>query len=225
MLWEAVVTALVAGFAPWTLLIVAGLLRRERPMRHALAFLAAAAATSLLVGFVVVMAIGASGVQDARRHRSLSPAIDLGLGIAILLCVPWLARRARHGPRPRKQRDGRRRARPWDRWRKYGSGLVAAVALGAYAGAPSPLYLAALHAITKGRPDSAAGAFEVLLIAALFLLMAEVPIVLFALRPRGTAALLERANAWLARHGRVLTAVAAAAVGVYFTLDGLVHLH
>lgn len=231
MLWEAVVTALVAGFAPWTLLIVAGLLRRERPLHHALAFLAAAVATSLLVGFVVVLAIGASGVQDPHRHRSLSPAIDLGLGIAILLCVPWLVRRARRGPKPRrergphKERDGRRRARPWDRWRKYGSGLVAAVALGAYAGAPSPLYLASLHAITMGRPGSAAGAFEVLLIAALFLLMAEVPIVLFALRPEGTAALLERANAWLARHGRVLTVLAAGAVGVYFTVDGLVHLH
>jgi hypothetical protein len=101
---------------------------------------------------------------------------------------------------------------------------VAAVALGAYAGAPSPLYLAALHSITKGRPGSAAGAFEVLLVAGLFLLMAEVPIVLFAARPEGTAALLERVNAWLGRHGRMLTAVAGAAVGVYFTVDGLVHL-
>lgn len=227
MLWEAVITALVAGFAPWTLLIVAGLLRRERPLHHAMAFLASAVVTSLLVGFVVVEAIGAAGAENTHRHRTLSPAIDLGLGLAILLCVPWLARRARQGPKPRKPKKKREPGasrRPWDRWRKERAGLVTAVALGAYAGSPSPLYLAALHSITKGQPDSAVGTFEVLLIAALFLLMAEVPIILFAVRPEQTAASLEAANAWLGRHGRVLTVLAAAGVGLYFTINGLVHL-
>lgn len=259
VLWEAVVTALVAGFAPWTLLIVARLLRRERPMRHALAFLASAAAVSLLVGLVVVEAIGTSGVQDGRRHRSLSPAIDLGLGLAILVCVPWLVRRARRGPRTEgaetaegaagtERTEGAKRAAPkprnghegggrlgwwrawrawpmWTRWRgREGAGLVTAVVLGAYAGSPSPLYLASLHSITKGRPDSAVGVFEVLLIAVLFLVMAEVPIVLFAWAPVRTARLLESVNAWLGRHGRVLVAVGALAAGVYFTVDGLVHL-
>jgi hypothetical protein len=221
MLLEAVLTALVAGFTPWTLLVVATLLARDDPMRRALVFLASATAVTLLVGFLVVETLGATTVENRHRHHSLSPAIDLGLGLAILLSVPLLARRATANPfkrrkprRPRRQRSRSERE----------AGLLAAVALGAFAGSPSPLYLASLHSITKGRPDAAVGTFEVLLIAALVLLMAEVPIVLYALAPERTTQLLETANAWLARNGRVLVILGATAAGCYFTVNGLVHL-
>ena len=246
MLWEAVFTALVAGFSPWTLLIVAGLLSRERPMRHALVFLASASALALLVGFLVVEALGSTDLEDRHRHHTVSPAIDLGLGLAILLFVPYLARRT-----PRREREagneeqgkrgkegkqekkgnerkvhvphrGRKERGPRDRRRE--AGVLAVVALGAFAGSPSPLYLAALHSITKGRPGGAVGTLEVLLVGALFLLLAEVPIVLYALAPERTTALLKAANAWLARHGRILVTLAAAGVGCYFTINGLVHL-
>lgn len=209
MLWEAVPTALVASFSPWTLLIVAGLLSRDRPMRHALVFLASAATVTLLIGFLVVEAVGNSDLEDRRRHHSVSPAIDLGLGLAILLFAAFFARRP-----PRKPKDQRRRE----------AGLLAVVALGAFVGSPSPLYLASLHSITKGRPDAATGVVYVLLIAALVLLMVEVPIILFAAAPERTTALLDSANAWLAKHGRVLGIVAALGVGCYFTITGLVHL-
>jgi Sap, sulfolipid-1-addressing protein len=224
MLWEAVLAALIAGFAPWTLLIVAALLSRERPLRHALIFLATAAFVTLLVGFLVVEALGGSDLEDHRHHRCVSPAIDLGLGLAILLCVPSFARRSPGPKRARRRPRFRRRppdARPW--WERE-TGLLAVVALGAFVGSPSPLYLASLHAITKERPDSAVGALEVLLLAALVLFMAEVPILLFALAPARTAALLRSANAWLAEHGRAIVIVAATGAGVYFTLTGVVHL-
>lgn len=220
MLWEAVLTALVAGFAPWTLLVVATLLGRKNPMRRALVFLASATAVTLLVGFLVVETLGSTGLENRHRHHSLSPAIDLGLGLAILLSVPYFARRSPGKPRLRRKSPKKeKRAR-----REREAGLLAALALGAFAGSPSPLYLASLHSITKGRPDAAVGTLEVLLLAALVLFMAEVPIVLYALAPERATALLKAANAWLARNGRVLTILGATAVGTYFTVSGLVHL-
>ena len=225
---EAVLTALVAGFSPWTLLIVAGLLGRPRPLRPALVFLAAAAVVTLLVGFLVVQGLGASGLENRQRHRTVSPAIDLGLGLAILAFVPYLAHRAAHPgeqktKKTRKSKPGKRTSRLRLR-RRDEAGLLAIAALGAFAGAPSPLYLASLHSVSKARPGALVSTFDVLLIAALVLFMAEVPILLYLAAPDRTIAQLDTANTWLARHGRVLVACGATAAGCYFTVLGLVHL-
>lgn len=228
---EAVPTALVAGFSPWTLLIVAGLLSRERPMRHALVFLSAAAVVTLLIGILVVEALGSSGLENRQRHHSVSPAIDLGIGLAILAFVPFLAHRAAHPsdkpakpPKPDKPRTSRLSRVSRRRRREGEAGLLAVIALGIFAATPSPTYLASLHSLSKGQPDAVVSTLEVLLIAALVLIMAEVPIILYAVAPERTTAFLDSANAWLARHGPVILVLAATAVGCYFTVNGLVHL-
>jgi hypothetical protein len=238
VLSEAVVTALVAGFSPWTLLIVAGLLGRERPLRYALVFLASAAVTALLVGFLVVLALGSTDLENRQRHHSFSPALDLVLGIAILVLTPILLRHPPHLPRRLQERRNARKERKEheheghgadaeeerEKERREAAGLLAVVLLGVFAGSPSPLYLAALHSITKGQPGSTAGSLEVLLIAALYMILAEVPIILFALAPERTTALLESANAWLGRNGHTIGIIAAIGVGCYFTVSGIVHL-
>lgn len=224
---EAVLTALVAGFTPWTLLIVAGLLGRDRPMHHALVFLTSAAVVTLLVGFLVVEALGSSGLENPHRHRTVSPAIDLGLGLAILLFLPYLVHRMHREPKPKKPKKPAKPhwwSRSGERRRREAGGLLVVIALGVYAGSPSPLYLASLHSLTKSQPDGTVGALEVLLVGVLFLLLAWVPIILFAMAPERTTALLKNANAWLGRHGRTLVLLAAAAAGCYFTVIGLVHL-
>lgn len=223
---EAVPTALVAAFSPWTLLIVAGLLNKDRPMRRALVFLAAAAAVTLLVGFLVVEALGSSGLENRQRHHTVSPAIDLGVGLAILLSVPFLARRASRPPKEKSAKPSRmsRSARKKQRRRREEAWVLTVIALGIFAGSPSPTYLASLHSVSKGQPDAVVGVLEVLLIAFLVLLMAEIPILLYAASPERTTAFLTSANAWLAQHGRMLVVFAAAAVGSYFTIEGLAHL-
>lgn len=246
MLWEAVPTAIVAGFTPATLLIVAGVLSRARPMRDALMLLLTAAVVSLLVGILVVEALGSTNVEDRHRHHSFSPAIDLGLGLAILVLVPYLVRRmtGRSGGsrgsgaegaagetrvsgglqrRLRKLRE-RSKLRKTQGSRTGRAGLVAAIGLGLFVGSPSPLYLASLHSVSKGRPDAVVGVLDVLLLTVLVLLMAWVPILLFALAPERATALLRNANAWLARHGRALVLIAVTGIGCYFTVNGLAHL-
>lgn len=241
MLWEAVPTAIVAGFTPATLLIVAGVLSRARPMRDALMLLLTAAVVSLLVGILVVEALGSTNVEDRHRHHSFSPAIDLGLGLAILVLVPYLVRRmtGRSGAdgvdgetrvsgglqrRLRKLRERSKLRRKTQGSRTGRAGLVAAIGLGLFVGSPSPLYLASLHSVSKGRPDAVVGVLDVLLLTVLVLLMAWVPILLFALAPERATALLRNANAWLARHGRALVLIAVTGIGCYFTVNGLAHL-
>lgn|SRR6185312_3252913 len=225
MLWEAVLAALVAGFAPWTLLIVATLLSRERPMRHALVFLVTAGVVTLLVGFLVVEALGNTNLENRHQHHSVSPGIDIGLGVAILVFVPYFARRTpKPRTKPRRRPRFHRSSSDERKWWERETGLLAVVALGAFVGSPSPLYLASLHSVTKGRPDGAVGALEVLLLAAVVLFMAEIPIILFALAPERTAALLHRANAWLAENGRTVVTVVLIGAGIYFTISGIVHL-
>jgi hypothetical protein len=209
MLWEALPTALVAGFSPWTLLIVAELLNRERPTRLALVFLAAAGVTTLAIGFAVVLAVGGSGIDNGRKHRTVPPALDVALGVLVLAAAFFVARRP-----PREPKRARRRE----------AGLLAVIVLGLLVGSPSPLYLTSLHSVAKGDPSTVGATVDVLVIAALVLLMAEVPIVMFLLAPERSTRVLEAVNAWLSRHGRVIGVTAAGAVGCYFVVTGAVHL-
>jgi Sap-like sulfolipid-1-addressing protein len=209
MLWEAVPTALVAAFSPWTLLIVAGLLSTQRPVHRALLFLTAAAVTVLAIGFTVVLVLGASGLDDARKHRTVPPALDVALGLLVLAGALFFARRP-----PRDAKQAHRRE----------AGLLAVIALGMVAGSPSPLYLTSLHSIAKGDPSTLTATVDILVIAVLVLLLAEVPIVMFLIAPQRCTAILDASNAWLGRHGQVIVVTAASVVGCYFVVKGVVRL-
>jgi hypothetical protein len=102
--------------------------------------------------------------------------------------------------------------------------LLVVVGLGLLLGTPSPLYLASLHSVAKGNPSGAAAVFDVILLAAIVLLMAELPIVYYLISPERAAAALKRANEWLARHGRVIGLSAAGIVGAYFVISGIAQL-
>lgn len=210
MLWEAVPTVLVAAFSPWTLLVVAELLSRERPIGRALVFLAAAAATSLAIGFAVVLALKGSAIDNSRKHHTIPPALDVALGLLVLAGALYAARRP---PRKKPKRARRREV-----------GLLTVIVLGVAVGSPSPLYLTALHSVAKGDPSTATATFDVVLMAVLVLLLAEIPIVTFLLAPQRSTDVLQASNAWLARHGRLIGVGAASVVGLYFFIHGLVHL-
>lgn len=210
MLWEAIPTAFVAGFSPSILLIVAGLLSLKRPVRNASVFLASAAVVTLAVGFAVVETLKGAGLDGNHRHRTVPPALDLVLGVAILVYAVFVARRP---PREPKKKAEQREMR-----------LLVVVGLGLFMGTPSPTYLASLHSIAKGNPSGAAAVFDVLVVSMIVLMMAELPLVGYAFAPQRTASILKTTNEWLARHGRALVLTAAAIVGTYFVVSGIAHL-
>ena len=168
MPWDAFPPAVVASFSPTTLVIVAGLLSRGRRMRLALSFLAAAGVVTLAVGCAVIGALAASGWESKRRHPAAPPALSLGLGVAALLFAVLVARRA---PREVKVRRGDTR-------------VATAVILGVAMGSPSPLYLLSLHTVAGADMSSVARYLTVALLAAIVLLMAEIPILTYLAAPR-----------------------------------------
>jgi hypothetical protein len=210
MLWEALPSALAAAFSPSTMLIIAGLLGMAHPIRNALVFLITAATVTLTVGFVVVLVLNGTGVDNGNKHPTVPPAIDLIIGLVILAFGAFVARRP---PRAPKQKPEQREMR-----------LLVVVGLGLLLGSPSPLYLASLHSVAKGNPSTAAAIVDVIVLAAIVLLMAEVPIVYYLIAPERAAAALRKANEWLARNGRVIGLYAAGIVGTYFVINGIVGL-
>lgn len=210
MLWEAIPSALAAAFSPSTLLIIAGLLGLAHPLRNALVFFFTAAAVTLTVGFVVVAVLTGTGIDDSRQHPTVPPAIDVIIGVVILAFGVFVARRPRRAPKERAEPREMR--------------LLVVVGLGLVLGSPSPFYLAALHSVAKGNPSGVAVVVDVFLLAAIVLLMAEVPIIVYLFAPERTEAALKQANRWLARNGRIIGLSAAGIVGTYFVVSGIAHL-
>jgi hypothetical protein len=81
-----------------------------------------------------------------------------------------------------------------------------------------------LHSIAKGHPSTVAAVVQVLVVAAIVLLMAELPVVLYLTVPERTVAIMKTANGWLGRHGRAIALAAAGVVGVYFVVHGITGL-
>lgn len=210
MLWEAIPTALAASFSPPALLIIAGLLGLPHPLRNATVLLISAAVVTLAVGFTLVEVFKGTGVDDSRQHPTVPPALDLAIGLVILGFAAFVARRP---PRAPKEKPDQREMR-----------LLVIVGLGLFLGSPSPLYIASLHSIAKGNPSGVVAVLDVILIAAIVLLMVELPVALYLIAPDRTAAILKSVNSWLARNGRVIALTAAGIVGTYFVVSGIVHL-
>jgi hypothetical protein len=179
-------------------------------VRNATVFLVAAATVTLTVGFVVVEVLKGTSVDDSSKHPTVPPAIDLVIGLVILAFGVFVARRPRRAP---KQKPDKREMR-----------LLVVVGLGLLLGSPSPLYLASLHAVAKGNPSGAAVVFDVILLAAIVLLMAELPIGYYLIAPERADAALKAVNEWLARNGRTIALGAAGVVGTYFVISGIVGL-
>jgi hypothetical protein len=212
MFWEALPTALVASFSPTTLVTVAWLLSRQRARRLAFAFLAAAATVTLAVGFLVVGLLAGTGLDDSTQHPAAPPALDLGLG---LVTVGFAALLARH-PRAEKPHV--------EKPHRHEPKVLTAVILGLALGTPSPMYILALHTVSQGGVGAVVRGIEVVVLAAIVLLFAEIPIATYLFAPERTAAGLRDANAWLSRNGRLVLVLGAAVVGCYFTVKGIVGL-
>jgi threonine/homoserine/homoserine lactone efflux protein len=209
MLEEAIPSALGAAIYPPALLFVAFLLARPQPRKRALMFLSGAMAVTLGVGVAVVVLLRGVVVENP-WHRSISPWIDLVLGLLLILFAVVVALRPPRGPKKTRRRRE--------------LGLLSLFTIGLVMYSPSPLYLASLHAIAKGHAGATATALSIVLVAAIYMLMAEVPVVAHVIWPEATLRTVTAINDWLSRHGRALICVAAAVFGTYLVISAVVHL-
>lgn len=209
MLFEAVPAALGAAISPTALLFIAFLLTNSRPRKRALAFLTGAAIITLGAGFVIVLVIRGTGIENT-RHRTVPPWIDLGLGILLVVFAVVVYLRPPRGPKAAKERRE--------------LGLIGLIGIGMFMYSPSPFYLASLHAIVKGHSSALVSALYVILVAGIYMLLIEIPIIAHAIWPEATIRVVTAVNSWLAKHGRMIIMIAAAAFGAYLVITGLSHL-
>jgi Sap-like sulfolipid-1-addressing protein len=209
MLSEAVPAAFGAAIYPPALLFVAFLLVNPRPRQRALIFLSGAVFITLGFGFLSVLVLQRSGVESP-RHRTVPPWIDLSIGILLVAFALVVHFRPPRGPKAAKQRRE--------------LGIIGLVGIGLLMYTPAPLYLAALHAIAKARAGLLATVLSVLLVAVIYMLLIEIPIIAHAIWPETTVRWVTAVNAWLARHGRTIITIVAAGFGVYLIASGIAHL-
>jgi len=211
VLAQALPAAFMAALYPPALLVVAYLLGGPRPVRSSLAFLAGAATVTVGIGVAVVLVLKGTGLDDSSQHRTIPPGIDVALGGALLMLAVVVARRPRRPPKPdasdRKQRSA-----------------VGLCLFGAAMYIPSIFYLTALHEISQGEASGAQTALSLILIALIVLLFVEVPLLLYVAAPDRTARILGSWNGWLSQHARTIIIVAAAVIGAYLLVSGIVDL-
>jgi hypothetical protein len=209
MLTEAVPAALAAALYPPALLFVAFLLANPQPRKRAVVFLAGAVIATLSFGFVVVFVLQGTGVERG-PHRTVPPWIDLGIGILLVAAAVYVWFRPPKGPKAAKQRRE--------------LGLIGLLAIGLAMYSPSPLYLAALHPIAKAHASVLVSILSVVLVAAIYMLIIEVPVVAHTVWPEATLRVVTAVNGWLGRYGRTIVVLAAGAFGVYLVIHAIVQL-
>jgi Sap, sulfolipid-1-addressing protein len=209
MLSEAVPAAFGAAIYPPALLFIAFLLVNPRPRRRALIFLTGAVLITLGVGFLVVLALQGSGAESP-EHRTVPPWIDLAIGIVLVIFGLVIYFRPPRGPKAAKQRRE--------------LGLIGLLSVGMLMYAPSPLYLASLHSIAKAHASPLVTALSVILVAIIYMLLIEIPIIAHAIWPDTTIRGVRAVNTWLAKHGRTIIVIVATGFGAYLIGSGITHL-
>lgn len=241
-MWSTVlVMAAVAAIDPLRIGVVAFMLSRSRPVRLLLSFFLFAFTANVAVGAAVVFVFknvtGDSG-------RTMSPGLELGVGaVALVIAVLSITGVLEHlVNRVRARRSvpatvGDGADAPIDDTApglsKLPGGLQAALRgeapwaaglLGLINGFPTPYYLAAMAAaLTSGAAVTEQMAAMVVFNLVGFL-AAIVPIVSFWVSPAATRSAVERVYQWMGIHHRLVVAVIAGAVGVYFLAMGISHL-
>lgn len=209
MLSEAVPAALGAAIRPPALLFIAFLLVNPRPGRRALIFLGGAVLIALGFGFLSVLVLQASGAESA-EHRTVPHWIDLAIGILLVAFALVIYFRPPRGPKAAKQRRE--------------LGVIGLLGIGLLMYRPSLLYLASLHAIAKAHASPLETVLGIVLVAVIYLLLIEIPIIAHAIWPDTTIRWVTAANTWLAKHGRSVIIIVVAGFGGYLTASGIAHL-
>ncbi len=195
-------------------------LATPQPGRLMCAYLAGACVTSLVGGIVVIGALDGLGVTDVRFVHSVSPGIDIAIGVAGLAIAAALEIR-------RRKRHGRRRP-------GTGTGTMARLlqratpralfVLGLLMGFPGIYYVAALKEIAEGDGQWSVRLALMAFVNVLAFVLIWIPLVAYLISPAGTRRVVGGMDQWLVDHGMIIIAVVIAAAGVYEIVHGLIRL-
>ena len=222
---QVFVFALTAALNPTLLTATTVMLTLEKPKRLLSGYLAGALVTSITCGLLLVFALPHTSTSSSAK-RTVNPIINIALGALILLVVFVVAT-----GRDQRRRDWseRKRARnadkPPPRWRRQlskGSARDTFV-VGILLSFPGASYIAGMDLLHNQNIGTVATVLVVLAFNAIMLILLELPLLGYAIRPEWTAATIERFSAWLIRRGGRVALIAGAVAGVLLILRGIVN--
>jgi Sap, sulfolipid-1-addressing protein len=221
MLGEAAGLAALAGLSPTALLVVAVFLGAENPRRIVLIYLVGGIVMTVLIAVVVYVVLQGGHVYKPRQHATRY-GLRLGLGLLMLIVVPFLRRHWNQAGEAR------------DTGKKGGGGLlgrmiatprpVAAFLVGVIVYSPPVAFIAAVQVVATAKESTADAVGAIILLIAITLTFIWLPFVLHLVAPDQTRRFLEALNGWLGRHGRTLVLSALVVGGVYLTVNGILGL-
>lgn len=217
---QAAGLAALAALYPPALLIAAVYLGSTSPRRMALLYLAGAVLMTAVCGVVILVALRAGGLS-LPAQRTPRYGLRLGLGALAIVGAVYLALRER----------GRRRRAPGAPKKP---GLVSrmtahprplsAVAVGLLLFAPGVGFVAAVQVIATARADLAATAGALVLVVAIDVAFAWLPLVVHLIAPDRTTRALKALDGWLGTYGRAVLIGAVGAIGVILVVNGAIGL-
>jgi hypothetical protein len=217
---QALALALAASIYPPAVAAVIALGRGAEVRSRVFAFVLAAGLVTYSVGALILYALVELGATGS-HHLTPGAAVDVALGVLLML----LALRLHHRrPDPAAAEGAPASATP-SKIERYLESRRLAFVLGIVLYVlPSPIYIGAVKAIADANLSTRGELASLVGVVAVMLWMVELPMLMLLVVPDRAASTLERINLWFARHGRSLAIVAAAAVGVYLIVKGLVQL-
>jgi hypothetical protein len=215
--------SLTAALNPTLLTATTVMLLLPNPKRLMLGYLTGAFTTTVVVGIAIVEWLSNSSAVSTTKH-SVAPGVDFALGFLALLgaYVVQSGRMSRARERRRQKHADEPKKTP--RWQEALSGGSARTTfvVGLLLSFPGASYLAALSELSRQNLSTAGVVVAVFAMAAVMLVLLELPLISFAVAPDWTPAALDRFKGWMARNGAKAIVVALTIVGAAFIVRGVV---
>lgn len=223
---QVILLSLTASLNPTLVAATTVMLLLDSPAKLMAGYLLGAYMTSITLGLVITFSLSNSSATSTTQN-TLSPAVDIGLGV-IALAVAFVlytgrADRLRERRRARKAAKGPKEPARWQRELSKGSPRITFV-VGALLTLPGASYLAGLDEIAKLKYSTAVTVLVVIGFNIVMLWLLEVPLAAFLVAPDWTPRAIDRAKAWVTRHAHVFAVRGFAAVGALLVIKGLIGL-
>jgi len=220
------VFSLTSVLNPTLLAAVTLMLTLPNPKRLLLGYLMGAAVTSVTCGLLLVFLLPGSSTASTAKH-TVNPIIDITLGVLILLIVARVGRgrdRRRRAWRERRREKAENKPPPrWKRALSKGSARDTFI-VGVLLSFPGASYIAGMDELHKQHLATAATVLAVLAFNMIMLLLLELPLLAYAIRPESTEAGVQRFSSWLSRRGARVALIGGAVIGILLVARGTIRL-
>ncbi|MGC1800001.1 MAG: GAP family protein [Solirubrobacterales bacterium] len=216
------VYSLVAAANATLLAAVTVMLFLPNPKRLLLGYLLGGLLVSLTIGFVIVFAVHQSGATSTSQN-SISPAMDIALGL-ILLVVAYVLRSERmerRRQRKKKEKEGVEKG-PSKVEQVLGRGSPRVTFLvGVVLTLPGVSYLAALHDLDNLNYGTVPTILVILGFNAMLLLLLEIPLIGYVFAPERTVVEVQNFRGWLSKNGLKAGIYVASGLGLLLIVRGV----